>query len=124
MLRCILPIWRSKSILMRALTASSEAFGDAAMGGAVANFLASGEDEISGNAAAPSAAAMPSFRKLRRAGSLMVIAVPPFSPRTVLTYSEDEWNRQPNRGALGGTSISGETFTRQQGIYGAAISRR
>src|SRR5271154_4115428 len=82
MLRSILPIWRSKSILMRAPAAGAEACG-AAAAVAVADLLTSAEEEISGNAAAPSAAAMPSFRKLRRAGSLVVIAVSPFSLRTV-----------------------------------------
>src|SRR5277367_5026585 len=78
MLRSILPIWRSKSILMRALAGV-----DACGAVAVADLLQSGEAETSGNAAAPSAAAMPSFRKLRLAGSLIVIAVSPFSLRTV-----------------------------------------
>jgi hypothetical protein len=40
--------------------------------------LDTSEEEINGNAAAPSAAATPSFRKLRRAGSLLVIEVSPF----------------------------------------------
>src|SRR6202041_1264256 len=93
MLRSILPIRRSKSILMRALAAGGEACGAAAAGAvaaiAVADLLTSGDEEISGNATAPSAAAMPSFRKLRRAGSLMVIAVSPYSPRLVFMYSND-----------------------------------
>src|SRR5271155_5597027 len=97
MLRSILPIWRSKSILMRADAAGAEACGALAVGVSVADLLVSGEAEISGNAAAPRAAAMPSFRKLRRAGSLMVIEVSPFAPRVDLADSEAEWNPSPNR---------------------------
>src|SRR5580658_2010620 len=105
MLRSILPIWRSKSILMRALAAGTEACGAVAGGAAAAvaaaHLLPGAEEEISGNAAAPSAAAMPSFRKLRRAGSLMVIAVSPCSPRLVITYSEDGWCPKPKRRSSG-----------------------
>src|SRR5277367_628071 len=87
MLRSILPIWRSKSILMRAVVAGVEACGGVAVAAGVVALVATEEEESSGNAAAPNAAAMPSFRKLRRAGSLMVIEVSPFSPRVVFTYS-------------------------------------
>src|SRR5271169_494271 len=111
MLRSILPIWRSKSILMRALAGV-----EACCAVAVADFLQSGDAETSGNAAAPSAAATPSFRKLRLAGSLIVIAVSPFSPRTVYQYSDDKSHAWPKPWRPGGTSIYGETFTRQQGI--------
>src|SRR5271155_5743698 len=95
MLRSILPIWRSRSILMRAPDAGAEVCGGVAL--AVAALLKTSEEETSGNAAAPRAAAMPSFRKLRRAGSLMVIEVSPFAPRVDLADSEAEWNPSPNR---------------------------
>jgi len=42
--------------------------------------------------------------------------VSPFSPRTVFQNSDDESDAYPNHWRLGGTSIYGETFTRQQRI--------
>ena len=72
---------------MRALDADVDVCAGVAV--AVADLLPSAEEEISGNAAAPRAAAMPSFRKLRRAGSLMVIEVSPYSSRVIGAYRED-----------------------------------
>src|ERR1700733_14473584 len=97
MLRSILPIWRSKLILMRAVATGAEVCGAVAAGvarvavavAAAADLLPSREEEISGKAAAPSAAVTPSFRKLRLAGSFMVIAVSPYLPRPVFMYSKD-----------------------------------
>src|ERR1700689_1179547 len=105
MLRSILPIGRPKPITMRPLAAAGEACGAAAAGAvaaiAVADLLTSGDEEISGNAAAPSAAAMPSFRKLLRAGSSMVIAVSPYSPPLVFMYSNDGPCSWPKRSRSG-----------------------
>src|ERR1700733_15500172 len=99
MLGLILPIWRSKSILIPADATGAAVCCDGV--GAVADLLETSEEEIRGNAAAPSAAATPSFRKLRRAGSLMVIEVSPFSSGAVCAYSEDSCRPQPNRWASG-----------------------
>src|SRR5580698_9675652 len=99
MLGLILPIWRSKSILMRAEATGAEVCCGALS--AVADLLETSEEEIRGNAAAPSAAATPSFRKLRRAGSLMVIEVSPFSSGAICAYSEDSRRPQPDGWARG-----------------------
>src|SRR6202167_4666035 len=97
MLGLILPIWRSKSILMRAAAAGADVC--SGVGGAVADWRATGGEESRGNAAAPNAAARLSFRKLRRAGSLLVIEVSPFSSCAVCAYSEAGCRPQPNPGA-------------------------
>src|ERR1700728_1588310 len=96
MLGLILPIWRSKSILMRAEALSADVCSGRV--GDVAELRATSGEESRGNAAAPTAAARPSFRKLRRAGSLMVIEVSPFSSCVDYAYSEAGCRPPPQAG--------------------------